>query len=656
MKSNRLRRIVPAFFLLCVFFVLPVSALLMGEEWRAVTPAELQMTASTVEPGADAEVIFWEVRVDDSNPENMAMKHYIRVKIFTEKGREKYSKVDIPFTKGIRIKDIMARVIKPDGSIVELAKADVFDREVAKKDKISFRAKSFAIPNIAPGVIVEYKYQEVYDHGSAEDMRMKFQHDVPIQTISYFFKPALDARYLTFNMSDTKFEKDKGGFYRATLTNVPAIKDEPQMPPVDEIRSWLLLYYTRDKKASTDDFWSRAGGYIARRWEIKDTLKPGKELKAAAAEITAGATTPEEKLARLFEFCKSKIKNISYDTSLTEDQKDEMKPNKSTADTYKKLQGTTTDINELFASLATALEFETRLAFGGDRSEKFFDPSQAHESFIHFSAIAVRVGNEWRFYSPGDKFVPFGMLDWTEEATSVLLLGYKDYMKTETPFSGPDKSQAKRTGRFKLMEDGTLEGTVKIEYFGHLATRYKKENYKDSDSKREETLKDVVKASMSTAEVTAISIQNVSEPEKPFTYEYKIKVPNYAQRTGKRLFLQPGVFEYGSTPSFTSATRKYDIFFRHPWSENDDIEIEFPKGYTIDSAEPPARIADTGKVSSLDIKIAVDTANNIIRYKRNFFFGGGGNVLFDARAYPQLKTLFDSFNKADIQPITLKQL
>ncbi|MBX7056210.1 MAG: DUF3857 and transglutaminase domain-containing protein [Pyrinomonadaceae bacterium] len=656
MNPNRVRLIIAAFSSLCVFFVIPASALLPAEEWRAVTPAELQMAASTVEPGADAEVIFWEVRVDDSNPTSMAMKHYIRVKIFTEKGREKYSKVDIPFTKGIRIKDIMARVIKPDGSIVELAKADVFDREVAKKDKISFRAKSFAIPNIAPGVIVEYKYQEVYDHGSAEDMRMKFQHDVPIQNISYFFRPALDARYLTFNMNDTKFEKDKGGFYRATLTNVPAIKDEPQMPPVDEIRSWLLLYYTSDKKATTDDFWSRAGGFIARRWEIKDTLKPGKELKAVAAEITAGASTPEEKLAKLFEFCKTKVKNITYDPSLTEDQKDEMKPNKSTADTYKKLQGTATDINELFASLSTALEFETRLAFGGDRSEKFFNPSQAHESFIHFSAIAVKVGNSWKFYSPGDKFVPYGMLDWTEEDTSVLLLGYKDYMKTETPISDPDKSQTKRTGRFKLSEDGTLEGTVKIEYYGHLANRYKKENYKDSDSKREETLKDAVKASMSTAEVTAISIQNVSDPEKPFTYEYKIKVPNYAQRTGKRLFLQPGVFEYGSTPSFSSATRKYDVFFQHPWSENDDIEIEFPKAFALDSAESPALIADSGRIFLLDINIGVDKTNNIIKYKRRFFFGGGGNVLFDARTYPQIKALFDSFNKADIQPITLKQL
>ncbi len=92
------------------------------------------------ESDADAEAIFWEVRVDDAS-EEMVMKHYVRVKVFNKRGREKYSKVDIPYIKGAKIKNIMARVIKPDGSTVELAKTDVFDREIAKADKVKIKAK-----------------------------------------------------------------------------------------------------------------------------------------------------------------------------------------------------------------------------------------------------------------------------------------------------------------------------------------------------------------------------------------------------------------------------------------------------------------------------------------------------------------------------------
>ena len=135
--------------LISIFCIVLASSqtVLAGDDWRPVTPAELQMKTGKVEADADAEAMFWEVRIDDST-ENLIMKHYIRVKIFNERGREKYSKVDIPFLKGWKVKNIMARVIKPDGSITELLKADIFEREIAKTDKIKVKAKSFAVPNI----------------------------------------------------------------------------------------------------------------------------------------------------------------------------------------------------------------------------------------------------------------------------------------------------------------------------------------------------------------------------------------------------------------------------------------------------------------------------------------------------------------------------
>ncbi len=625
-----------------------------GDEWRAITPAELQMKAPKVEADAGAEIIFWEVRIDDSS-ENLVMNNYIRVKIFTERGREKYSKIDIQFITGEKIKDVMARVIKSDGSIVELTKNDVFDREIVKTDKIKVKAKSFAVPGIESGAIVEYRFKRIVPGRSANNMRMTFQHDIPIQNITYYFKPYNDARYLTFNMDDNKFIKDKGGFYRASMENVPAIKEEPNMPPEDEVRSWLVLYYPDSKDVDPTKFWSRAGGYIVRTWEIKDTLKPGKDLKAAAEQIVAGATTPDEKLSKIFEFCKTKIKNITYDTTLTDEQKEEIKPSKSTSDTYKKMQGTSGDINELFASLATALGFEARLAFGGDRSQKFFNVSQAHTSFIHFSAIAVNVNNRWQYFDPGNFFAPYGTLPWWEEDTAVLLLGYKDYITTKTPLSGVEKSVEKRSAKLKLLDDGTLEGTVKIEYTGQLSYERKIDNYEKSPAKREEMLKEEIKTRMSTAEVTDISIDNVTDPEKPFTYQFKIRVPNYAQKTGKRLFLQPGFFEYGTSPLFSTATRKYDIYFHFPWSEHDEVDIELPQGFTLDNADAPGLLADPQRIGSLNITIRLDQKTNILKLERKFYFGGGNNYLFPPEAYGAVKSLFDAFHKADTHTITLRQ-
>ena len=181
------------------------------------------------------------------------------------------------------------------------------------------------------------------------------------------------------------------------------------------------------------------------------------------------------------------------------------------------------------------------------------------------------------------------------------------------------------------------------------------DNYDDSGNKREENLKDEIKKQMSTAEISDISIENVSDAEKPFVYQYKVRVPNYAQKTGKRLFLQPGFFEYGKSPVFSTATRKYDVYFNYPWSENDSVEIEFPKNFALDSADVPAAISDPQKISFLDIKMNINKATNTIKYQRKFHFGGGGVVLFPTASYQALKGLFDAFHKADTHTITLKQ-
>ncbi len=641
-------------FLSCVITIFVFCQIAKaGDEWRAIAPSELAMKTSKVEPDADAEAIFWEVRIDDGS-EDLTESHYLRVKIFTENGREKYSKIDIPYAKGIKIKNIEARVIRPDGSFVVLEKTDIFDREIVKTNDVKVKAKSFAVPNIEPGVIVEYRYKKIVSHGWAQNMRLEFQHDIPIQDITYYFKPALNARTFLFNMDD-KLIKDKNGFYRATMKDVPALKDEPRMPPTDEVRAWTLIFYTRDLKADTSKFWSYAGYDLAQFYDIKKTLKPGKTLKAAAAEMVTGISSDDEKMAKIFEFCKTKVKNLSFDTSLTDDQKDELKPNKNADDTYARLQGSSDDINELFASLADSLGFEARIAFGGDKRERFFNVNRAHLSFVHFSSAAVKANGQWKFYDPGDLFTPFGMLPWYEENTDVLLLGYKDYVTTETPYSGVEKSVAKRIGRFKLLEDGTLEGTVRIEYTGQSSYVRKMNNYDKAPEKREEMLKDSIKERMSTAELSAISIENADDPEKPFTYQYNIRVPNYAQRTGKRLFLQPGFFEYGTNPAFSSASRKYDIFFNYGWSEADDIQIELPIGFSLDNAEAPAEIADSGKISSQKINIGINKADNVLTYKRDFYFGDGGNTFFRVSAYQPLKNLFDEFHKAVSHTITLKQ-
>src|ERR1051325_4980883 len=138
------------FFLTSVvcFGILLTPAARAGDDWRPIDPAQLAMNASTVEKDADAEALFWEVRVDDSQETELSLKHYVRIKIFTERGKESQSKVDIAYLGSTQIRDIAARVIKADGSIVELKKDDVFERTIVKISGAKVKAKSFTLPGV----------------------------------------------------------------------------------------------------------------------------------------------------------------------------------------------------------------------------------------------------------------------------------------------------------------------------------------------------------------------------------------------------------------------------------------------------------------------------------------------------------------------------
>ena len=657
---------VPLFILICL-----QTAFAGDEPWREVTPAELQSKTPKVEADADAEAIFWEVRIDDSSDSELSMKHYVRVKIFTERGREKYSKFDIPYIKGEKkVKDIAARVIKPDGTIIEITAKDIFERDIISANKVKVKAKSFAVPNIEPGVIVEYRYKEVIEDAGAVGMSLEFQKDIPVQTLSYYYKPhnKRDPDAKSYNFSDTRFVKAEKGYYLAERTNIPSFKEEPQMPPMDNVRPWMQLQAVRinivDASAfsisfsikdpnNMNQYWGAVAGEKIKLVEFMN--KADKEIKKAAMEITAGATTDEEKLRKLYEFCQTQIRNVTYDPTATDEDKVKAFKQKNLTDALKMKFTDAGFLNILFGSMAHSLGFDTRIAYSGNRNKMIFDPRMTNEAFVHRAAIAVQVGSDWKFFDPGTSFVPFGMLAWFEEDTWALVVGEKQHGWIKTPITPIDKTVSRRTGKFKLSEDGTLEGDVRIEYNGQSAVANRFELYDASPAKREESLREEIKQRISTAEVSGITIENITDISKPLVYQYKIRVPNYAQKTGKRMFFQPGFFEYGMNPLFSSASRKYDIYFPYPWSENDAIEIELPAGFALDSAEKPGEISDQSNIGRLKIGIGVNPEQTLMKYNRQFHFGGGGQILFEAGVYQPLKNLFDEFHKSDSHTITLKQ-
>ncbi|MCE7963551.1 MAG: hypothetical protein DYH05_13815 [Acidobacteria bacterium ACB1] len=290
----------------------------------------------------------------------------------------------------------------------------------------------------------------------------------------------------------------------------------------------------------------------------------------------------------------------------------------------------------------------------GRRDEVFFELKMTDSDLISFAGIAVDVGGNFRVFNPGIKYAQFGQLPWYRENAPALVVSEKQNGWLLLPMSTNDKNLTKRTAKLTLDETGTLEGTASIELYGQEALSYRLSNWDDEPSKREQNLKDAILARMSGAEISKISIENFDDIAKPIVYRYTIKVPNYAQKTGKRMFFQPGIFEYGSPAKFASATRQYDVAFAYPWSEKDEIELKFPSTYEIDNGEAPGG-ADAGEISKDVITIGTDRSTSTIKYSRDFYFGNTANLVFNKSAYPAVKELWDMIQKSDSATLSIKQ-
>src|SRR5687768_3922537 len=222
----------------CVAGVLSVCLLMASAhvaaaaDWPVVAPADLTLAKPRIDPNADAEVLLWDVRVTDSDDLDQVatiLQHHLRIKIFTDRGRESHSKVDLTYSNDARVRDIEGRTVSPTGVVTELRGQDIFDRTVIETNGFALKAKSFVLPAAAPGSIIEYRWREIRDNSLADGVELPFYREIPVHVVRYHIKP-LPLRELGYQMRSQQFnlaaqlaiKKEDGGYAGIELTNVAA--------------------------------------------------------------------------------------------------------------------------------------------------------------------------------------------------------------------------------------------------------------------------------------------------------------------------------------------------------------------------------------------------------------------------------------------------
>jgi hypothetical protein len=634
--------------------------------WPPISDAERAMKSPSVEKDAGAEVLLWRVHVvdellGDNRDLQRVLYHYIRLKVFDEKGKEKASTIDLDYREPGAILDVAGRTIRPDGTVVELDRKSIYKRDVIRAGRRPVKTVAFAMPAVEPGAILEYRWRQIEDDNRFRYVRLQFQREFPVEKVAYFVKP-LSSRYVAaeqmavmrFNCEPSPIKQENDGYNSLVVENVRAAHHEPLAPSDPNIEPWALLFYRQGSVKQPDQYWNEEGKKTYH--EIKDSVKGGEELKAAVQEAVAGARNEEEKVTALVGYIRKSLRNLN-DPQITQAEREkflEKLPNdrfRTSAEIFKSGIATSREMNVAFAAAAMAAGLEARPVLASDRAEYAFNPKLADVYFVDNLDMAVKLGDSWKVVDVSNRLLTPGMLPWRQEGMSALLADPKAPMFLRLPVSAPDASVERRTAQLQLAVDGTLAGEVEETYTGHRAEDYREEIANQSPAQREEWFRKRIVRMFPDADVTGIKLDNAEDASKPLVARYHLDAPHFAQVTGKRILFQPNAFRRAEGSPFTATERRFSIEFPYSWHEIDSIHIRLPEGFALDNADSPGGL-NFGDTGSYQLQMTV--GNGELVTSRDFTFGNRGIIFFEAKNYLILKKIFDQIEVRDTHTISLK--
>jgi hypothetical protein len=623
--------------------------------WDSVSPEDLAAKDSKSFPGADAEILL-SFSDFDYIKGMTTIDHALVTKIYTQKGVEDRGKSDIDLAPWEDVEHLKAKVLKPDGRVLNLKKEDFLETVQLKYEGEKWKKVAFAFPDLGPGDIIVTSW--TVDLGNYYYARCLTycQGLLPVRLFQLKIS-SFPRDYVVewLNCTGELSSKDSSSM-SLTVQNLPAFVPEDFMGPEQEYRGSVSIV-GNNTDWDRDRIWAMTSATLADKFS--GMTKPG-NWKTKATELTANATSDEEKLQRLYDFCQREIVNYSRaDTAAVKTAGDkhlEDDDTRSGAGTLKKGQGTSFEINLAFAALARGAGCEVKRAESASREEVLNIATPSGWTHLDRMHVAVKVAGKWKFFDPGNYWAPYGMLGWTDEMVTTLLCDKEKLIFETTPVTAANLSPVERRGRFGLNEEGTLQGEVDNSFGGHEGMELKEDNWEKTI---DETNKDLVKGivdRLPTAEVTEIRWKNLRTREYPVTVHYKVLVPGYAEPAGSRLTFVANYFEAGRPAIFTAASRKFPIFFPFAYQQHDDIEIALPEHFQLDHPGAPGDVGDLKYAFGATYNIEYLPKKKLLHYTRTFEVGGNGMVGFQSTTYPAFQKMFSQLRLTDNHSLIIRSV
>lgn len=635
-----------------------------GVQFQPVSQEELKMTSEPLAPGAPAIILYRELQRDDCG----AMCHstsaglmsadrfennYVRIKILTEAGR-RYGDIEIPLSEEVgNVSNINARTIRPDGSIAPFS-GQIFEKNIVKAKGFKYRAKTFAMPDVQVGSIIEYYYTINFAKGP-----YIFFSNWVLNEELFTKKAKFSLRYFQSNYYPISFRwsehlppgsgspKQKGDVVELEVANIAAFQAEDFMPPENELKARVDFIYSSDPfEPDVNKFWKTVGKN--RNGEVEKFVGRRGPIEQAVSQIVSPSDSPEVKLKKIYARVQQ-LHNTSYEVQKTEQEQQRQNPNptQSAEDVWKRGAGKDWELTWLFLAMVRAAGSEAYPVLAADRRNFFFNPQTMQSSRLDSNLVLVKLNGKDLYLDPGAPFTPFGMERWDESGVPGLRLDKDGGSWVQTSLPDSSASQIQRKGMFRLSANGDLEGTLVVTFTGLESLSRRLDQRNEDDIARKKVLEDEVKAYIPVSSDVELTKQpDWTNPEVPLVAEFTLKVPGWLAVSGRRALFPVGLFSGTEKHVFEYSERVHPIYFEFLSEKLDDVTVELPSGWQVTSI-PKAQNQDFHVVG---YALGVENGKGSLHLSRKLDIN---TLTMETKYYNPLRSFYQIVKAGDEQQVVL---
>jgi len=195
-----------------------------------------------------------------------------------------------------------------------------------------------------------------------------------------------------------------------------------------------------------------------------------------------------------------------------------------------------------------------------------------------------------------------------------------------------------------INEEGSLAASINTQYKAEQQDRLEQLINGLSKDKMLEHLKSEI--DLPTYDITKFNYTQQKDIIPTISESLELTASNYAQVSGRRLFVAPDILTRSSTKLKQEEERKLDVKLYNEYTDIDSVEIKIPAGYQPEALPPDMKIQTKfGKYSS-SVKVTTDK----ILYCRNREQYSG---TFPPSDYNELVKFYEQIYKADRAKIVL---